>query len=109
LTCFLPIGLIASIIFLRLFHVASSHSLPLPSPHTAADCRQQGTTFSVQEKKKVGESAEKSQNISDIFTNSIEICTNSIEIFENINDILTFFCASAEFQCSIAESPVPTL
>jgi len=51
----------------------------------------------VQEKKKVGESAEKTQNISDIFTNSIEICTNSIEIFANISDILTFFCASAEF------------
>jgi hypothetical protein len=51
----------------------------------------------VKEKKKVGERAEKTQNISDIFTNPSDICTNSIEIFENINDILTLFCASAEF------------
>jgi hypothetical protein len=37
----------------------------------------------------VAHGAGKSQNISDIFTNSIEIYRNSIEISENISDILS--------------------
>jgi hypothetical protein len=53
---------------------------------------------SVVAQSEVGCSAEKSQNISDIFRNSIEISTNSIEIFKNINDILSLFGAAAEFE-----------
>jgi len=40
--------------------------------------------------------AEKSQNISGIFTNSIDIFENSTDIFTNFNDILTFIGTAAE-------------
>jgi hypothetical protein len=53
---------------------------------------------SVVAQSEVGCSAEKSQNISDIFRNSIDILTNSIEIFENINDILSLEGEVAEIQ-----------
>jgi len=53
---------------------------------------------SVVAQSEVGCSAEKSQNIIDIFRNSIDILTNSIEIFKNINDILSLFRAPTELK-----------
>jgi hypothetical protein len=45
--------------------------------------------------------AEKSQNITDICKNINGISTNINGICKNLNDILTFFCAPAEYipQC----------
>jgi len=45
-----------------------------------------------------GRSAEKTQNIIDIFRNLNGICTNLNGIFKNINDILSFIGASSAFR-----------
>ena len=48
--------------------------------------------------RKLALQAEKSQNISGIFTNSIDIFENSTDIFTNFKDILSLFGTAAENQ-----------
>ena len=53
--------------------------------------RQQRTVSSGAVPSEQGRWAEKTQNITDISTNSIDIFTNTIDISTNLNDILSLF------------------